>query len=61
MLRKVVEMQFELKNGGNEPFGSWLMKQRQAGSSLRAIADKVEMTTGTPVSHESVRQWLVEG
>jgi len=61
MLRKIVEMQFELKNGGNEPFGSWLMRERRAGTSLRAIADKVQAVTGTPVSHESVRQWLVEG
>jgi hypothetical protein len=61
MLRRVVEMQFELSNGGNEPFGSWLMKQRTAGASLRAIAQAVQANTGIPVSHESVRQWLVEG
>jgi hypothetical protein len=61
MLRRIVEMQFELKNGGNEPFGSWLMRQRQAGASLRAIAETVQVNTGIPVSHESVRQWLVEG
>jgi hypothetical protein len=61
MLRRVVEMQFELKNGGNESFGTWLMRQRQAGASLRAIASNVEANTGIPVSHESVRQWLVEG
>jgi len=61
MLRKIVEMQFELKNGGQEPFGAWLQKQRQRGASLRAIADTVEQNTGIPVSHESVRQWLVEG
>ena len=61
MLRKMVEMQFELRNGGNEPFGSWLMRQRKAGASLRSIAHTVEATTGIQVSHESVRQWLVEG
>lgn len=61
MLRKIVEMQFELKNGGNEPFGTWLMRQRQSGASLRAIAHTVEDRVGIPVSHESVRQWLVEG
>ena len=61
MLRRVVEMQFELKNGGNEPFGTWLMRQRQAGASLRSIAQTVEQQVGIPVSHESVRQWLVEG
>jgi len=61
MLRKIVEMQFELKNGGQQSFGSWLQKQRQRGASLRAIADTVEKNTGIPVSHESVRQWLVEG
>jgi len=61
MLRRVVEMQFELKNGGQESFGSWLMRQRQGGASLRAIATTVEANTGIPVSHESVRQWLVEG
>jgi len=54
-------MQFELKNGGNEPFGSWLMRQRNNGASLRAIAQTVESNTGIPVSHESVRQWLGEG
>jgi hypothetical protein len=61
MLRRIVEMQFELKNGGNEPFGSWLMRQRNGGASLRAIANTVEANTGIQVSHESVRQWLVEG
>jgi hypothetical protein len=61
MLRRMVEMQFELSNGGNEPFASWLMREHRAGTSLRAIADKVQAITGTPVSHESVRQWLVEG
>jgi hypothetical protein len=61
MLRRIVEMQFEMKNGGNEPFGSWLMKQRANGASLRAIAQTVEANTGIAVSHESVRQWLVEG
>jgi len=61
MLRKIVEIQFEMKSGGNEPFGPWLMKQRKAGVSLRSIAQSVEERTGVPVSHESVRQWLVEG
>ncbi|HEY7824454.1 MAG TPA: hypothetical protein VIG24_16550 [Acidimicrobiia bacterium] len=61
MLRRIVEMQFELKNGGNEPFGTWLMRQRNAGQSLRQIAMTVEQQVGIPVSHESVRQWLVEG
>ena len=61
MLRRVVEMQFELKNGGQESFGTWLARQRQAGASLRSIATTVESSTGIPVSHESVRQWLVEG
>lgn len=61
MLRRMVEMQFELTNGGNEPFGSWLVQQRKRGASLRAIAAAVEQRTGTPVSHESVRQWLTEG
>ena len=61
MLRKIVEMQFELKNGGNEAFGTWLMRQRQSGQSLRQIATTVEQQVGIPVSHESVRQWLVEG
>ncbi len=61
MLRRIVEMQFELKNGGNEPFGSWLMRQRQGGASLRSIAETVQANTGIPVSHESVRQWLVDG
>jgi hypothetical protein len=61
MLRRLVEMQFELANGGNEPFGSWLARQRAQGASLRIIAELVQANTGIPVSHESVRQWLVEG
>ena len=61
MLRRMVEMQFELKNGGQESFGTWLARQRTGGASLRAIATTVEANTGIPVSHESVRQWLVEG
>jgi hypothetical protein len=61
MLRRMVEMQFELHNGGNESFGSWLARQRHAGASLRAIANLVQVNTGIAVSHESVRQWLVEG
>ena len=61
MLRKIVEMQFEMANGGNESFGSWLARQRAQGASLRTIANLVQANTGIPVSHESVRQWLVEG
>jgi hypothetical protein len=61
MLRKIVEIQFEMKSGGAEAFGPWLMKERLGGASLRAIAQSVEQRTGVPVSHESVRQWLVEG
>jgi len=61
MLRRIVEMQFEMKSGGAEAFGPWLAKQRAAGASLRAIANTVQEQTGIPVSHESVRQWLVEG
>ena len=61
MLRRIVEMQFELKNGGEESFGTWLVRQRRAGKSLRSIALTVEERVGIPVSHESVRQWLTEG
>ncbi|HEY7824164.1 MAG TPA: hypothetical protein VIG24_15085 [Acidimicrobiia bacterium] len=61
MLRRIVEMQFEMKSGGAQAFGPWLAKQRANGASLRAIAQSVEKNTGIPVSHESVRQWLVEG
>jgi len=61
MLRRIVEMQFEMKSGGAQAFGPWLAKQRASGASLRAIAQSVEKNTGIPVSHESVRQWLVEG
>jgi len=61
MLRKMVEIQFEMKSGGAEAFGPWLMKQKAAGQSLRSIAMSVEERTGVSVSHESVRQWLVEG
>jgi len=61
MHRSAVAAQFELRSGGEVPFGSWLAKQRAAGMSLRALADRIQQETGCAVSHEAVRLWLREG
>ena len=60
-MRRAVEMAFELRNGGEQSLVDWLWKQRQAGASLRAIADALSKSLGMPVSHETVRQWMKAG
>lgn len=61
MHRSTVAAQFEMRNGGEVPFGAWLAKQRASGMSLRSLADAVQQQTGCTVSHEAVRLWLREG
>ena len=61
MHRRQVETEFEMRTGGEIPFGSWLVRQSQSGVSLRRLADMVEERTGCRVSHEAVRLWLREG
>ena len=61
MNRRTVETEFEMRTGGDVPFGSWLAQQRAAGVSLRKITDLIHERTGVRVSHEAVRLWLKEG
>jgi hypothetical protein len=61
MNRRTIETEFEMRTGGELPFGSWLQQQRAAGVSLRGIADRLFERTGCRVSHEAVRLWLTEG
>ena len=61
MNRKQVANEFEMRNGGEVPFASWLVKQHAMGVSLRRLADMIEERTGCRVSHEAVRLWLREG
>lgn len=60
-MRRAVEVAFELTNGGEESLGRWLLRSRQSGMSLRMIADQLEHRTSIRVSHETVRQWMIEG
>ena len=60
-MRRAVEVAFELKTGGEVPMVSWMMRQHSAGRSLRQIADDLAVKTGVRVSHETVRQWMIEG
>jgi intein-encoded DNA endonuclease-like protein len=60
-VRRAVEAIFEMKNGGHQTLHQWLMRERQAGKSFRAIADELEQATGVKVSHQTVVNWIVEG
>jgi transposase-like protein len=59
-MRRAVEVAFEARTGG-EAMVPWMWRQRSAGLSLRAIADSLSHLAGIPVSHESVRRWMVDG
>lgn len=59
-MRKIVEREFETRSGG-EPLVQWMFQQKNAGASLRTIADRLTAMTGMRVSHESVRQWMLAG
>lgn len=61
MHRRIVETEFEMRNGGEVPFGAWLVQQKHAGVSLRRLAEIIHERTGCSVSHEAVRLWLREG
>jgi hypothetical protein len=61
MNRKAVEIEFEMRSGGELSLGAWLDQQRAAGASLRRIADLLAERTGCRVSHEAVRLWMREG
>ena len=60
-MRRAVEVAFELKSGGEHRLATWLMARSRAGRSLRQIADDLEDRTGIRVSHETIRQWMIEG
>ena len=61
MHRRQVETEFDMRTGGEVPFGSWLVRQSQSGVSLRRLADMDDERTGCRVSHEAIRLWLREG
>jgi hypothetical protein len=61
MVRRAVEAIFEIKNGGHQTLHQWLMRERKAGKSFRAIAQELEDATGVRVSHQTVVNWIVEG
>jgi transposase-like protein len=60
-MRRKAEAVFEQKNGGKTTLiqHMWALKGR--GLSLRDIARDVSQATGMPVSHETVRRWMLEG
>jgi len=60
-MRRKAEAAFEQKNGGKTTLiqHMWALKAR--GLSLRDIAGQVSQATGMPVSHETVRRWMLEG
>ncbi len=60
-MRRAVEVAFEVKTGGELPLVVWMLREHRAGRSLRQISETLEMTTGVRVSHETVRQWMIEG
>jgi len=60
-VRRAVEVAFEVKTGGELPLAVWMMKEHKAGRSLRQISDDLAVKTGVRVSHETVRQWMIEG
>jgi intein-encoded DNA endonuclease-like protein len=60
-VRRAVEAIFEMKNGGHQTLHQWLMRERQAGKSFRAIALDLERQTGVKVSHQTVVNWVIEG
>ncbi|HEY7823467.1 MAG TPA: hypothetical protein VIG24_11555 [Acidimicrobiia bacterium] len=60
-MRRAVEVAFELASGGEARLVPWMMERRKAGRSLRRIAEELEQRTGIGVSHETVRQWMIEG
>ena len=60
-MRRAVEVAFEMKTGGELPLVPWMMREHRAGRSLRQISDDLALKTGLRVSHETVRQWMIEG
>lgn len=60
-MRRAVEVAFELASGGETRLVPWMVGRRKAGRSLRQIADELEQRSGVRVSHETVRQWMIEG
>ena len=60
-VRRAVEVAFELASGGEARMVPWMVGLSRSGRSLRAIADELEARTGIRVSHETVRQWMIEG
>ena len=58
--RQDFEVAFQLEAKGMQ-LADWLFQQRQAGQSLRTIAQALTQRTGMPVSHETIRKWMREG
>jgi hypothetical protein len=59
-MRKLVEQHFEANSGGQHLL-PWMWQQKQAGKSLREIAEQVRVLTGIQISHVSVRNWMKAG
>ena len=59
-MRRAIEVAFELRTGGL-PLIPWLFQRHNSGRSLREVAADLSELVGVPVSHESVRRWMLEG
>lgn len=59
-MRRQVEVAFEARHAG-KPLIPWMFHRKADGLSLRKIADELSQLSGMPVSHESVRRWMLEG
>jgi transposase len=59
--RRQMEVEFELRNGGEQTLAGWMYLQHSQGASLRTIAALLQQKTGLAVSHEAVRKWMLEG
>jgi len=58
-LRKAVEVNLEDRH--HTTFIKWAMNRMAQGASLRTMAEELSQMVGFPVSHETIRQWVVDG
>lgn len=58
-LRQAVEANLQERHATT--FILWAMSRLQAKTSLRRMAQELTDMVGFPVSHESIRQWVVDG
>lgn len=58
-LRRAVEVILDERH--HTTFIVWAMRRMSEGASLRTMSTDLTQMVGFPVSHETIRQWVVDG